>query len=275
MANAKPLPADDGTVLQLPGLASMEPTEFLRIVGNHATNQNQGEAEAGNADGWGGVSQGVRRILVDWLVLAHTRIGFSDSSLEVAVAILDKFCSLSRDVTTKNLQLYGVAALLIASKIHEHEVLDISLCVTLTQCSFTHDQVVQAEARMLEVLEFDVMIPTPGLFVGMLSQLCSLPGTVVLYSGYFVFKALLETPVFVLGSPLLVGAACVYIALTKSFSPSKAAMFGAKAALAAGRSMEEIARSAERISSMVSMAPSHTKSKRKLNAVELKFSHCC
>ena len=61
-----------------------------------------------------------------------------------------------RDVHAEKLQLVGITALLVASKLEEYYPADIKKLLHLTENSFSRLQVTHMERTMLKVLEFQV-----------------------------------------------------------------------------------------------------------------------
>ncbi len=64
------------------------------------------------------VTERMRAILVDWLVDVHLKFRMKAETLFITVNVLDRFLE-RQQATTANLQLVGVASLLIAAKYEE------------------------------------------------------------------------------------------------------------------------------------------------------------
>ena len=63
-----------------------------------------------------------------------------------------------RDVDTDKLQLVGITALLVASKLEEYYPVDLKKLLHLTENSYTRQQITHMERTILGVLEFQVCI---------------------------------------------------------------------------------------------------------------------
>lgn len=61
------------------------------------------------------VTEGMRTVLLDWIVDIHLKFKMFPQTLFIVVAIIDKYLSM-RSVRKEELQLVGTAALLIAAK---------------------------------------------------------------------------------------------------------------------------------------------------------------
>ena len=64
------------------------------------------------------VTEGMRTILLDWIVDIHLKFKMFPQTLFIVVAIIDKYLSM-KTVRKEELQLLGSAALLIAAKYEE------------------------------------------------------------------------------------------------------------------------------------------------------------
>ena len=105
-----------------------------------------------------------RAILVDWLVDVQVYLELHNEILYRAVKMTDIYLS-RRKVKKENLQLVGAAAFLLAFKIEKgyHRVVDDLVC--LSDDSFTKQELMKMERRMLRVLGFDIGIPLSYSFL--------------------------------------------------------------------------------------------------------------
>ena len=105
----------------------------------------------------GTISGNMRSILVDWLVQVQHHLKLCQETLYLAVGILDTVLH-RRDVDTDKLQLVGITALLVASKLEEYYPVDMKKLLHLTENSYTRPQITHMERTILAVLEFQVYI---------------------------------------------------------------------------------------------------------------------
>merc|ERR1712179_78942 len=112
----------------------------------------------------GSISGTMRSILVDWLIQVQHHLKLCQETLYLAVGILDMVLH-RRDVDTDKLQLVGITALLVASKLEEYYPADMKKLLHLTENSYTRPQITHMERTILGVLEFQVYLPSPQVFL--------------------------------------------------------------------------------------------------------------
>ncbi|KAK8938315.1 Cyclin-A3-1 [Platanthera guangdongensis] len=110
------------------------------------------------------VSASMRGILVDWLVEVAEEYKLVADSLFLAISYVDRF--LSRNpIEKKKLQLLGVSCILIASKYEEIEPPNVEELCYITDNTYTKKEVVEMEASILKVLNFEIGNPTANTFL--------------------------------------------------------------------------------------------------------------
>jgi len=112
----------------------------------------------------GGVTEKMRNTLVDWIIQVQHYMQLCQESLYHAVAILDMVLH-KRDVDPERLQLVGIASLLLASKLEEYYPANSDKLIHLTENAYTKVQLYQMERTVLSVMEFQIYIPSPQLFL--------------------------------------------------------------------------------------------------------------
>jgi len=112
----------------------------------------------------GSVTPNMRMILVDWLIQVQHHLKLCQESLYLAVNILDTVLA-KRDVDADKLQLVGITALLIATKLEEYYPAEIGKLLHLTENSYQRKEVLSMERILLVVLNFQVYIPSPQVFL--------------------------------------------------------------------------------------------------------------
>jgi len=110
------------------------------------------------------INPGMRGILVDWLVEVHMKYKLRAETLFLSVTILDRFLARKR-IPRKKLQLCGVAATLIAGKYEEIYPPKISDLVYICDKAYTRDEILEMEIVVLNVLEFQLRVPTAVQFL--------------------------------------------------------------------------------------------------------------
>lgn len=114
---------------------------------------------------------GLRAVLVDWLVEIHRAMSLKPASLFLGVSLLDRYLSKCR-VKRGDLQLVGVTCLLLAAKFEEVDTNTPTPdhLVFYTQGTCTKESIVQMECRVLAALGYEVMVPTCQHFLEIFQQ---------------------------------------------------------------------------------------------------------
>ena len=94
-------------------------------------------------------------ILVDWLIQVQHHLKLTQESLYLSINILDSVL-LERDVDPDKLQLVGVTALLLATKLEEYYPAEVGKLLHLTENSYSRKDVLMMERVVLQVLKFQV-----------------------------------------------------------------------------------------------------------------------
>jgi len=112
----------------------------------------------------GSVSPTMRSTLVDWLIQVQHHLNLCQETLYLTVAILDQVLN-ARDVDPDKLQLVGITAMLVASKLEEYYSADIKKLLHLTENSYDLRDVLRMELVLMEVLDYQLYLPSPQLFL--------------------------------------------------------------------------------------------------------------
>ncbi|VDO15380.1 unnamed protein product [Rodentolepis nana] len=113
-----------------------------------------------------GLNPRMRYILVDWMVQVHSSFRLLTDTLYLAIGLLDQFLQKACDIVTKNtFQLVGITTLYIAAKYEEMFPPDVHQFCNITEGAFCASQILDCEILILNKLDFDMVIPTPYLFL--------------------------------------------------------------------------------------------------------------
>jgi len=108
----------------------------------------------------------MRGVLIDWLVEVHTQFKLLQETLYMTVYIIDKYLQSEGLTTSRNkLQLVGVSAMFIASKVEEMYAPEINDFVYITDNAYTAGEIRQMELKMLNTLNFNMSRPLPLHFL--------------------------------------------------------------------------------------------------------------
>jgi len=112
----------------------------------------------------GSVSPSMRSTLVDWLIQVQHHLNLCQETLYLTVSMLDLVLD-RRDVDPDKLQLVGITAMLVASKLEEYYPAEIKKLLHLTENSYTLRDVLEMELVLVDVLDFQLYIPSPQVFL--------------------------------------------------------------------------------------------------------------
>ncbi|XP_036868095.2 cyclin-A1 isoform X1 [Manis javanica] len=173
------------------------------------------------------ITEGMRTILVDWLVEVGEEYKLRSETLYLAVNFLDRFLS-RMSVLRGKLQLVGTAAILLASKYEEIYPPEVDEFVYITDDTYTKRQLLRMEHLLLKVLAFDLAVPTTNQF---LLQYLRRQGVCVRTENlakYVAELSLLEADPFLKYLPSLIAAAAYCLAnyiVNRHFWPDTLAAF--------------------------------------------------
>jgi len=152
-----------------------------------------------------------RGVLIDWIIQVVDHLRIQQDTLHLTIQILDLYLD-KEPLETRELQLLGITALLIAAKYIERFAPDIEELVRLTDGSYTFKQVIQMELRVLHALGFNLCMPEPTTFLDRALHAADAEGQVVSMAKYFMDVTLTDAS-FSCQNPSLKAAACVATAL--------------------------------------------------------------
>lgn len=152
----------------------------------------------------------MRAILVDWLVEVQRRLNLLPETLFLSVNLIDRFLS-KRAVSVAKLQLVGLTASLIASKVEEVLAPSVANFIYLADNAYDAAELLKAERYMLQVLSFSINYPNPLTFLRRVSKAEGYDTRSRTLAKYFMESALLDSAfVTVCGSLLAAGS--IYLA---------------------------------------------------------------
>lgn len=106
----------------------------------------------------------MRSILVDWLVDVHNSFNLLQRTLHVAYRFLDAYLVLE-ETSKAELQLVGITCLWIASKYEEIYPPKLKVFVEVTANTYTAEQMLDMETKIMRVLGFNLVKPTSISFI--------------------------------------------------------------------------------------------------------------
>lgn len=155
----------------------------------------------------------MRSILVDWLIEVHQKFRLVQETLYLCVNILDRYLSIV-PVERTQLQLVGVTSLWLASKYEEIYPPEVKDCVYITDRAYTHQDVLDMEATILQVLKFNLSVPTAFPFLHRFLFLTNATTTMKHASSYYLDRMLQESD-YLKFRPSVLASAVVCLAINQ------------------------------------------------------------
>jgi cyclin A len=110
------------------------------------------------------ITPNMRGILVDWLIEVSEEYKLVPDTLYLTVSYIDRY--LSANPTSRHkLQLLGVSCMLIASKYEEVCPPQVEEFCYITDNTYTREEMLSMERKILTFLNFDMTIPTTKSFL--------------------------------------------------------------------------------------------------------------
>lgn len=106
----------------------------------------------------------MRAILIDWLVEVHMKFKLLQETLYLTVTIIDRYLEVV-PVSRSKLQLVGVCAMLIASKVEEIYAPEVRDFIYISDNAYTPTELLEMEKHMLLTLGFRFSNPLPLHFL--------------------------------------------------------------------------------------------------------------
>lgn len=212
----------------------------------------------------------MRTILVDWLVEVHHKYKLHPPTLWLCINVLDRYCAVV-SVPRTQLQLVGITSLFIACKFEEFRAPHVADFVTLTDSAYTQEEILSMEFKILETLDYELMVPTVHHFLQ--RYLYRVRSSEMLrHLAYFFAERNIQEVEFFKFKAHVFAAASIYLALKcLEIENPKAEVWNAALVEESGLEEKELLECAR---ALVFNAGQNTvsSSRRKLEAVKKKYS---
>ena len=153
----------------------------------------------------------MRAILIDWLIEVHYRYRFKRKTLLQTIMIIDLYLS-NKTISTINLQLLGIASLLISCKENEIFYPGTQEFVNMTSNAYTKHELLKMEAQVLNSLNFEILSPSADEFYNILSKCFNFNKEQKFLGEYFMDSSLIDYSMLKY-PPSIIGMACAYIVM--------------------------------------------------------------
>ncbi|KAF8715925.1 hypothetical protein HU200_026888 [Digitaria exilis] len=110
------------------------------------------------------VNPNMRAILTDWMAEVHGKFELMPETLYLTMYIVDRYLSL-QSVPRVELQLVGIAAMLIACKYEEVWAPEVNDFISLSDDTYSRLQILMMEKDILNNMEWNLTLPTSYHFL--------------------------------------------------------------------------------------------------------------
>jgi cyclin A len=152
----------------------------------------------------------MRGILVDWLVEVAEEYKLVPDTLFLSVAYIDR-CLSAHVVQRAQLQLVGVTCMLIAAKYEEIYAPQVDEFCYITDNTYTREQVLAMERKVLDTLSFELTTPTAKSFLRRFLRAAEADQKAEFLACFLAELSLLDYA-FLRFAPSAVAASCVLVA---------------------------------------------------------------
>lgn len=161
------------------------------------------------------VTPNMRGILVDWLVEVSEEYKLVPDTLYLTVNLIDRFLS-QKFIEKQRLQLLGVTCMLIASKYEEICPPRVEEFCFITDNTYTSLEVLKMESQVLNLLHFQLSVPTVKTFLRRFVQAAQVssevPSVELEYLANYLAELTLVEYSFLKFLPSLMAASAVLLA---------------------------------------------------------------
>ena len=154
------------------------------------------------------INESMRGVLIDWIAEVHFKFKLASETLYLTVNIIDRYLERVHDVTTSKLQLIGVTALLLASKVEDIYPPELKELAYITSNAYTTRDIIQMESRMAGVLNFNFTVPTVYTFISRFLKAAHADKMMVQTACYLAERSLQEYSMLQF-PPSVVAAQCI------------------------------------------------------------------
>ena len=142
------------------------------------------------------ITEKMREILVDWIINVHLKFKLLEETLFLSIILIDRYLQ-NIQISRKNLQLVGVASLLISCKYEEIYLPTIKSFIYITDNAYEKEELLDMERNILSNLEYDISYPSLLRYMEMLFIKLNYINDIFLTNKmYFLLELLLTKLIF-------------------------------------------------------------------------------
>jgi cyclin B len=161
------------------------------------------------------INEQMRAILIDWLIEVHYRFRLKSETLFQTVWIIDTYLSMFPIIRAR-LQLLGIGSLLISCKSQEIYYPQLNELIDITDGAYIKDELIEMEAHVLKVLNFNIVSPTSNDFYNIIAKAFNFDNRQFFLGKYFLESSLIDYQMIKYSSSVI-AVSCAYIVM-KFFS---------------------------------------------------------
>ncbi|KAL0274913.1 UNVERIFIED_CONTAM: hypothetical protein PYX00_002935 [Menopon gallinae] len=165
------------------------------------------------------MTQQMRTVLVDWIFEVQQSFRLLNETVQLAIALLDRFMQDHPGIVKDELQLVAVACIFLASKYEEMYPPDLEDLVDISAKTYTKGQILKMEQVIFSALDFQMGRPLPSQFLRRYGRAGSVDFVTYCFSKYFIDLSLVNYSLCHI-RPSLLAAACLYLSLYLSADES-------------------------------------------------------
>lgn len=157
------------------------------------------------------INENVRAILVDWIISVHAKFKLLPETLFLTINLIDRYFSLF-NVMKSDVQLVGVAALLISTKYEEIYPPNVKDFIYLTDNTYTRAQILAMEQDILFHLQFEIQQTSSYRFLERYWKISQADTVTFFLAQYLLELALLDSKMNQY-KPSLLASTAIYVAM--------------------------------------------------------------
>jgi G2/mitotic-specific cyclin-B, other len=138
------------------------------------------------------IDETIRSTLVDWLIQIHYNFKLLPETLFLTVNLIDRYMS-KHQIAKREVQLVGIASLLIVAKYEEIYPPLLKDFVFITDKTYTSEEILDMEKKILFALDFDLNLCSSYRFLERFSKLAKLDQVSFFLSQYMLELGLLDS----------------------------------------------------------------------------------
>jgi G2/mitotic-specific cyclin-B, other len=154
------------------------------------------------------INESMRSVLIDWIAEVHFKFKLASETLYLTVNIIDRYLEQVHDITTSKLQLIGVTALLLASKVEDIYPPELKELAYITSSAYTTKDIIQMESQIAGVLNFNFTVPTVYTFISRFLKAAHADKMMVQTACYLAERSLQEYAMLQF-PPSVIAAQCI------------------------------------------------------------------